>query len=141
MSRLTKKSMEEGVKTVDSSGTAVATKDSQGAPAGEKTAETLLSEANARIAKVEEERDNYRKGMLKAKGKLDDNEEVDPAEIARQAALEAIANSDLGKALKERDEFIVKTMKENSELRLSVKNRPSGSTASRSEERRVGKEC
>lgn len=101
---------------------------SQGAPTGEKSAEQLLIEANARIAKIAEERDNYKKGMLKAKGKIPDEEDEeegpDVREIARQEALAVLADTDYVKATTERDTIISKIAKENAELRLALQNKP-----------------
>lgn len=106
---------------------------SQGAPTGEKSAEQLLSEANARIAKLAEERDNYKKGMLKAKGKISDDEDEetpDIREIVRQEALAVLADTDYVKATSERDAIISKIAKENAELRLAIQNKPGTGTGS-----------
>lgn len=112
--------------------TGVETNASQGAPTGEKTAEELLKEANAKIEKISQERDNYKRGMLQAKGKQVDNdndsEDLSPAEIARQTTLQVIAESDLASAVKERDSIIAKVLADNEELRLAHKNRPGTGT-------------
>lgn len=108
------------------------TNGSQGAPTGEKSAEQLLSEANARIAQLATERDNYKKGMLKAKGKISDDEDDEDApdmrEIARQEALAVLADTDYVKATTERDTIITKIAKENAELRLAIQNKPGTGT-------------
>jgi hypothetical protein len=137
-----KKSMSEKDNAV-TGGTAAPTggvkdeKGSQGAPTGEKDAEQLLAEANARIAKLAGERDNYKRGMLKAKGKIvdsdddeDEDEKLDMREIARQAALEALAETDFVKATSERDQLIAQMAKENKELRLAMSNKPGTGTMS-----------
>jgi hypothetical protein len=135
LSRLTKYPMDEkskapvgGVETPAKE--VIQSNGAQSASTGQKDPEQLLAEANARISKITEERDNYKRGMLKAKGKLDDEDEdtVDPREVARQAALEVLAESDLAHALSERDTLIAQTLKENKELRLAVTNRPGTGT-------------
>ncbi len=103
----------------------------QSAPTGQKDPEQLLEEANARIAKLAEERDNYKRGMLKAKGKLDnddDEDEPDMREIARQEARAMLMDTDWAKASQERDELITRMAKENKELRLAFSNKPGTGT-------------
>lgn len=114
-------------KPVDDSGDAGA--------AVEKDAEALLAEANERITKLADERDNYKRGLLKAKGKLDE-EDLDPS---READIEKMVDAKVKAALletqytaaqKERDELLSKIVKENKELRLAIKNKPGGGTSS-----------
>jgi len=136
-SRLTKNPMDPkdqkaAAGTVETTGQGVSTP-AQEAPTAQKDLEAQLAEANARLAKLAEERDNYKKGMLKAKGKLedDDNDEDAPSirEIARAEALAALAETDLVRATQERDTIIASALKENKELRLALQNRPGGATA------------
>jgi hypothetical protein len=92
--------------------------------------EALLAEKDAKIAKVSEERDNYRKGMLKAKGKLPEDEEVDVAEIARQAARDEILSSEVFKAQQEKDALIVAMTRELKEAKVALNNRAQVSSSS-----------
>ncbi len=71
------------------------------------------------------ERDNYKKGMLKAKGKLpeesDDTESVD--EKMRRIAEETLAESRLTQLAMEQDVLLKKALKENRELKLASINK------------------
>jgi hypothetical protein len=132
-----KKSMSDkdnaGTQTVETKGNEVINNGGQSASSGQKDPEQLLQEANARIAKLAEERDNYKRGMLMAKGKLDkdddDNQQPDIREIAREEARAMLAETDFGKAVQERDELITRIAKENKELKLAIGNRPGTGTS------------
>ncbi len=92
-------------------------------------------DAEARIAQLEEEkaqiardRDNYRTGMLKAKGKIvesefNDNDEDVTEEKMRRIANETLANSRLADIAREQDLIIKKALKENKELKLAQLNK------------------
>lgn len=105
----------------------------------EKDALTLAQE---KIAKIEAERDNYKKVALQRKGKLPADEEFFKAEAptaqeladdVRMILLEREAET----ARREEKEAIAKLQRENAELRLIAKNRPNtslgGSSGSASE--------
>lgn len=95
--------------------------------------ETRLAELNAKLLKTETERDNYKKGMLIAKGKIEDDEEppaVDVSELVKKEVQAALNDSDYLATVKERDELIEKTMRENRELRLAFKGKAGAPSAS-----------
>ena len=70
----------------------------------------LLAEKDARIAKLSEERENYRLGMLKAKGKLpSDGTATTPEDLdalVEAKVKEHIASTELFKAQQEKDDLI-----------------------------------
>lgn len=95
----------------------------------EVDSETLLAQKDAEIAKIATERDNYRKGLLKAKGKLPDEEELDTstpegleALVDRKVA-EKLLNTKEAQLQAEKDAIIKQTLKRNKELELALKNR------------------
>lgn len=99
--------------------------------------EAELAAKDAIIAKISEERSNYKRGMLKAKGKLKDDfessdEETEEERIARLVD-ERISLTREAQALADREALIKKMAKENAELRTAVKNRsnmtPAGGSA------------
>lgn len=72
------------------------------------------------------ERDNYRKGMLKAKGKLDDVDTSDPValeEIVQRKVAEAILNTRDAELEAREKALMDKVIKENRELKLATQNR------------------
>ena len=90
--------------------------------------EALLTAKDAEIAKVREEKDNYRRGMLKAKGKLpeeDDNslngEDLD-AKIDRKVQERLLATRE-AQVSAEKDALIMAMAKKTKELTLALKNR------------------
>lgn len=87
-----------------------------------------LAAKDAELAKVREERENYRKGMLKAKGKAGDSGESDDDELSLDEKIdrkveERLLATQEAKILKEKDELLGKALKENRELRTSLQNR------------------
>lgn len=91
--------------------------------------EAELVKANDKIAKLDEEKENYRKGMLKAKGKIpdeDDNSSNDTesldAKIDRKVQERMLATKE-AQALSEKENLVSKITKENKELKLALKNR------------------
>ena len=95
----------------------------------EVDAETLLAEKEKEIAKISTERDNYRKGLLKAKGKLPEEHQSDADEPEEQEALmrrivrEEMLTTREAQLQAEKDDIIKKTLKRNKELELALKNR------------------
>ncbi len=80
-----------------------------------------LQAENKRIAT---ERDNYRTGLLKAKGKIvEDIDTEDIDEKMTRIAQETLANSRLAEIAREQDDIIRKALKENNELKLALKNK------------------
>ncbi len=97
--------------------------------------EAELTKANDKISKISEERDNYRRGMLKAKGKLpeeDDNssngEDID-AKIDRVVKERLLAESE-ARAQAEKDALVLSLAKRNKELTLALKNKGQASSSS-----------
>lgn len=88
--------------------------------------EELLAEKEAELQKAQEERDNYRRGMLKAKGKVQEEtfseEESDEDKMRRIAREEALSIREQ-MIQREKDDLIKKALKENSELKIALKNK------------------
>lgn len=99
------------------------------APAGEsnsdnldyqKEYETLLEEQ----LKTAEERDNYKKGLLKAKGKLPDDEIIEEDDDrVRRIVIEQMAESKSAQIEKAKEDLIKKTLLDNAELRKALANK------------------
>lgn len=84
--------------------------------------EVRLQTLEVEKAKLTEERDNYKIGMLKAKGKLPDGEEDDEAKF-RRIAKETLDDSRLLEIAREQDELLKTALKENRELKLAQLNK------------------
>lgn len=89
--------------------------------------EAELARVNSELSKTQEEKENYRKGMLKAKGKLpaeDDNsgEEDLDAKIDRKVQ-EKFLNTKEAQIQADKDKLIADMAKKNKELTLALKNR------------------
>ncbi len=97
-------------------------------PATETTVETAPAIApeddlEAKYAKLEEEKENYRKAYLKEAAKKAEPIDEDEDEKINRKVQEAIAGSKLAEIAREQDEIIRQTLKENKELKLaSLKN-------------------
>lgn len=98
----------------------------------------ILKEKDEKIAKLSQDRDNYRAGMLKYKKEAEqdpENKELEEDKI-RQIFKEELLNTDLAKALKEKDEYVQRIARENSELKIAMANKsqisnmPGGSSQS-----------
>lgn len=91
--------------------------------------EALLKQKDEEIAKVQEEKNNYRKGLLKAKGKLpedhqsdtDETEDID-AKIDRKVN-ERLLTTKEAQLTAEKDAAIAALVKRNKEYELALKNR------------------
>lgn len=105
--------------------------------ASEVDYEKVIAEKDAALKKVAEEKENYRKGMLKAKGKLpeESNDDTPPKnwrEEARAIAREEYLTTQEAQLQAEKDQAMKDLFKQNQELKLAIKNRgqvgsPSGS--------------
>jgi len=90
--------------------------------------EAELTKKDAELAKVRAEKENYRRGMLKAKGKLPDeddnssNDEDIDTKISRKVQEELLASRE-GQIIAEKDALIVNLAKKTKELTLALKNR------------------
>lgn len=84
-----------------------------------------LKTRDEKIAQLQRDRDNYRTGMLKYKKQAEPEEEPKPdqEERFRQIAREELITSELARANSEKDEFIKRIAKENTELRTAVANK------------------
>ncbi len=84
---------------------------------------------DAKIAQLEQEKENYRKVALKRLGKLEgDADFMGDAElsVAEQVKI-ALLDREIESQRKESDEEKKKLVRENAELRLALKNRPGNS--------------
>lgn len=93
----------------------------------------LLADKDAELAKIKEERENYKRGMLIAKGKTkedDEDAEGKPSvqELVRQAVREEMLSSKEQAIINEKDEIIKKALREKDELITTLKNRSQIST-------------
>lgn len=89
--------------------------------------EAKIASLDAELAKERTEKENYRRGMLKAKGKLPEedtnNLPEDWREEARRIALEVNSSSRETRLQAERDDLMKAALKRNKELELALKNR------------------
>lgn len=125
----------------------------EGQATGSQTAnpaETTEGETAKRIAELEaenqklaSERDNYKEGMLKAKGKIsgegssESTEETEDERVRRIVREEEI-NKDIAKNNAEKDALLKKVLRENEELKLASMNRNQTSTATGSSTENTG---
>lgn len=96
--------------------------------------EAVLIAKDAELKQISTERDNYRRGMLKAKGKLSEDEDEKNVEggieLMRQIAREEVLATRESILSAEKDVLIKKIARENSELKLAMKNKSQVSNAS-----------
>lgn len=116
--------------------TAVEVKKETAAPSEETvTRETVevdyeaeLKKKDDEIIKIREEKENYRRGLLKAKGKIPDeddnssNDEDIDARIDRKVEEKLLATKE-AQALADKDALVASLAKKNKELSLALKNR------------------
>lgn len=94
----------------------------------------LLKVANEHITKVELERDNYKKVALKRLGKLPgDADFLEGADLKTGLTVEeqvakALLDGEYKRLSQEKEAVITKMAKENSELRLALKNTPNSTS-------------
>ncbi len=94
----------------------------------------LIAEKDEKIAKLVEERDNYKNVALKRLGKLPDDaeflggkdEDGNQLSVAEQVRI-ALLDSEIEKERRNKEDEVKRITKENAELRLALKNRPGGS--------------
>lgn len=90
--------------------------------------EAELAKKDAEIAKIAQEKENYRRGMLKAKGKLPDeddnssNDEDMDAKIDRKVQERLLASRE-AQVIAEKDALVIASAKKIKELSLALKNR------------------
>ena len=97
------------------------------------TAVDPLKERDEKIAKLTEEKDNYKHVALKRLGKLPgDSEFVAGADAntgltVEETVRKALLDQEIAKVIADKEEIARKAIKENGELRLALKNRPQSS--------------
>lgn len=87
-----------------------------------------LTAKEEELNKVRIERDNYRKGMLKAKGKIpddysQDDDKPDLDDLVAQKVQEALLATKEAQIEAEKQQLLAKMAKENSELKIALANR------------------
>lgn len=96
----------------------------------DEIANSELTKLQEKLAKAEEDRDNYKKVALQRKGKLpgDDDFFKDEGElsVAEQVRI-ALLERDVEKVREAEKAENARLLRENSELRLAIKNRPGSS--------------
>jgi len=105
---------QEGVETSASSAHEVQTEDFI----------AVLEAKDQELAKVRAEKDNYKRGLLKAKGKVeeeDDSEDID-AKIDRKVN-ERLLDSKEAQLIQEKENLLKQALKRNKELETALKNR------------------
>ena len=90
--------------------------------------EAVLKQKDDELAQVKRDKENYRKGMLKAKGKLPDdsldNEESEDAEsMTRRIVQETLLSTKEAQLQAEKDIALKAVLKRNKELEIALKNR------------------
>lgn len=91
--------------------------------------EAIIAQKDAELEKVSVERENYRRGMLKAKGKLpaedhaDDDRPEDWRDEARRIAREELLQTQESRIQAEKTEAYAAVLRRNKELTLALKNR------------------
>lgn len=86
-----------------------------------------IAEKDAQIAKLTEERDNYKTVALARKGKLPADNELlgeDFDEMLKAKVQEALVDTEINRMTNERNAETAKIIRENVELKLALKNRP-----------------
>lgn len=89
----------------------------------------VLAEKDAELAKVRQEKDNYKKGLLKAKGKLPEDYQTDTDETETQEAMtrrivqETMLSTREAQLQVEKDQTISALLKRNKEVETALKNR------------------
>lgn len=91
--------------------------------------EALLAQKDAELAKVQQEKDNYRKGLLKAKGKLPEDNQTDTdspedmESVIDRKVKEALLSTKEAQLQAEKDNALKAVLKRNKELEVALKNR------------------
>lgn len=110
--------MPEKEKSVDQN-----TENAGAQPVVEKDVTDLLLENDAELQKVRVEKENYRKGMLKAKGKMSEEDMQAEEERVRAIARDEYLKSREGQLVKEKDDLLKKVIAENKELRQANRSK------------------
>ena len=98
-------------------------------PSTEVDYEAVLAQKDAELAKVNQEKENYRKGLLKAKGKLPEDNQSDADEpeeqetVMRRIVREEMLSTKEAQLQAEKDQALKAVLKRNKELETALKNR------------------
>lgn len=90
---------------------------------------TILAEKDAELTKVRQEKENYKKGLLKAKGKIPEDYQSDTDETETQEAMtrrivqETMLSTREAQLQIEKDQTISALLKRNKEVETALKNR------------------
>jgi len=123
---------DNAVKEVETTVTAASQSDTS--DASEVSMEDYLSVIEAKdaeLAKLRSEKDNYKRGLLKAKGKLDEDDESEPADLdtmIERKINEKLLSSKEDQVQREKDEAMKALAKQNRELLTALRNRSQIST-------------
>jgi hypothetical protein len=91
--------------------------------------EAVIADKDAELAQVRTERENYRKGMLKAKGKLPEEEELDSStpegmeSLVDRKVQEKFLSTKEAQLQSEKDAALKAVLKRNKELEVALRNR------------------
>jgi hypothetical protein len=98
--------------------------------ASQDDAASLLAAKDAEISRLSDERENYRRAALKAKGKYHEEDTPDDLdELIEKKVQEKLYDVQIVKAQQEKEAILQKTLRENAELRNAIKNRPPAPSA------------
>lgn len=98
--------------------------------------EAVLAQKDAELAQVRVEKDNYRKGLLKAKGKLPEDNQLDADDpesmeaIIERKVQEKFLSTKEAQLQAEKDQALKAVLKRNKELETALKNRGQISSSS-----------
>lgn len=98
--------------------------------------ETILAEKDAELAKIKQEKENYKKGLLMAKGKIPEDYQADSdgtetqEQMFRRIAREELLATKEAQLLADKDSAYKAVIKRNKELELALKNRGQISSSS-----------
>ncbi len=86
--------------------------------------EAQAKDLDAKLTKMTSDRDNYRAGLLAAKGKTGDggSSESEDEKIAR-IVKEQLFDSEIGKLIQEKEKIAQSALQENKELKVALKSR------------------
>tara|TARA_R110000868_G_scaffold205126_4_gene453440 strand:- start:3444 stop:3992 length:549 start_codon:yes stop_codon:yes gene_type:complete len=94
---------------------------------GEVDYEALLQEKEQELEKIARERENYKQGLLRAKGKLSEDEmfaeEAASEDRLRSLVREELLKTESARVSQEREEILKKVIRENKELKLANKTK------------------
>lgn len=115
--------------------------DAEALAAAETEASKSIDERDAKIKKLEEERDNYKAVALKRLGKLpadaeflDENADPETGLTVKEIVKNTLLEREIALAKAEKELEVKRLARENAELRLALKNRPDGGMGSASGE-------